>query len=517
MKRIAVAGFQHETNSFAAAPTGWGDFVAADSWPGLLVGPEVATGTCGLNLPIAGFLAAAAQDPEIEVVPLFWCAAEPGGPVTAEAFAAAATLARDGLRRSGPVDGVYLDLHGAMIAEGAEDGEGAVLATIRAVLGPAVPIVASLDLHANLTARMAAEADRLAIFRTYPHLDMAETGARLLGPLKRLMGGRRPARAFRQAPFLIPLHAQNTGAGPARALCASLAARGTDPEEAVELSFGFPPGDVPDAGPALVAYAPTQARADALANALLADLCAQEAAFARPLRDAEAAVRAALAENAAAKGPVVVADVQDNPGAGAASDTTGLLRALVAQDAPDAVLALLCDPEMAAAAHEAGLGAVLRGPLGGKTDPAHGAPLYGAFRVEALGDGRCPYLGAMYGGGVAEIGPAALLRVLSGGEGVRVAVSSRRSQALDRGLLVHLGVDPAAMRVLCLKSTVHYRADFEPIAQRVIEAAAPGAALCDPAAIPYRRLRRGVRLGPGGPPFAPTEGRGAPSDAGVMR
>ena len=477
--RIAIAGFQHETNTFSPRPTTLADFERADSWPQLLRSGAVLAGTRGINLPVAGFAAEAGRA-GVTLAPLLWCAAEPGGRVTDAAFERIAAEIVEGLARAGPIDGIYLDLHGAMVTESHEDGEGELLSRIRGALGP-VPLVASLDLHANISPQMVEAADALAIFRTYPHLDMAETGARCLPILARLADGHPVAKAFRQAPFLVPLHAQHTGAEPCRTLHALAQA------ERAELALGFTAADVPDCGPSVVAYADTRAAAAAAADRVMDGLAAAEGAVAR-----------AMALSAQGPGPVIIADVQDNPGAGAGSDSTGLLRALVEGGAERAVLGLLADPEMARRARAAGPGADIAGPLGGRSGVPGDQPFEGRFRVERIGPGRCRFTGAMYRGSEAVLGDTAVLRVA--GTDVRIVVTAQRSQCLDRALFEHLGVMPREMRIVALKSTVHFRADFEPIARAVLVAEAAGGFACRPDRLCYHRLRTGLRRMPGARP-----------------
>jgi microcystin degradation protein MlrC len=191
-----------------------------------------------------------------------------------------------------------------------------------------------------------------------------------------------------------------------------------------------------------------------------------------------------------AKRPVVIADTQDNPGGGGHGDTTGLLAELIAQRAEGAVLGLINDAESAAACHAAGEGARIALSLGGKSD---GAPLAVQAQVLRLSDGRFLCTGPMTGGNHADLGPSALIGI----EGVRVIVTSRKTQAYDQALFRHLGVEPADQAILVLKSSVHFRADFEPIAEAVLVAAAPGPVVADPAILPFRHLRPGLRLRPG--------------------
>ena len=490
MPRIAVAGFQHETNSFGTGIAGLAEYEMADSWPPLLSGDAVLSGTRGLNLPIAGAIEAARP---ASVIPLLWGSAEPSGPVTDEAFETLTARILDGIEAARP-DGVYLDLHGAMITDSHDDGEGEFLSRLRARLGPDLPIAVSLDMHANVTARMVRHATSLSIFRTYPHLDMAETGARAMAELLRQIEGQRPAKAFRQLPYIIPMHAQYTGAGTMHDLYqAAIAASGPDVQ--VELAVGFPSGDMADTGPAIVAHAQTQEAADKAADALLALALELEPAFDCSLPDAAEATRRAMAYPPGK--PVTIADVQDNPGGGTSSDTTGLLRALADARATGVLLGVIHDAAVAAEAHAQGLGATFEAALGGRT-PGD-TPFKARFTVAALSQGKVAYEGEMYGGGIAEIGPSACLQL--DGQDIRIVVSSIRNQCLDRGYFRHLGLTPEQARILAVKSTVHYRADFEPISQAVISAGAPGQLLCDIPAIPYRKLRPGVRLGPLGPTY----------------
>jgi microcystin degradation protein MlrC len=196
-------------------------------------------------------------------------------------------------------------------------------------------------------------------------------------------------------------------------------------------------------------------------------------------------------------GPVIIADTQDNPGAGGTSDTTGLLRALLEARVDDAVIGVMWDPEVAAAAAAAGPGASIDAALGGKSGPAGVTPLEARFRVLRVGDGRFRTTGPSVGGRDIDLGPMALLAT----GGVRIVVSSKRMQAFDQSVFRHLGVEPGEERMLCLKSTVHFLADFGPLAREVLVALSPGGHVVDPTTYPYRNLRRGVRLAPGGPAF----------------
>ena len=419
-------------------------------------------------------------------MPIVWASAEPAGPLTNDAFEHIAGMICDGLAGAGPLDGVYLDLHGAMVTETLEDGEGEILRRVRAQVGPDLPVVASLDFHANLTAAMVDCASALTIFRSYPHLDMAETGARAHALMADLLKRARPyAKAWRQLPFLVPLQAQATTRPPLDGIYGDLAEPPPPGVVSHDLAMGFPAADIQDCGPAAVAYG---AGAEAAVEALIERVWKAGPALDTDLIDEVAAVRAA----GHGARPTVLADVQDNPGAGATSDTTGLLRSLVAEGAQGAVLALLWDPESAARAHQAGLGTRLRLALGGRFPASGSHPFEAEFLVEHLSDGHFTCSGQMYGGCEVALGRMALLRVVDPLADVRVIVSSARFQCLDLAIFRHMGVEPTEQRILAVKSTVHFQADFAPIADEIIPVASPGSHPCRLEQVPYRRLRPGL-------------------------
>jgi microcystin degradation protein MlrC len=496
MARIAIGGFQHETNCFVESRTDYAYFAAHRDRPPLVFGADVVKWLAGNSFAIAGFM----QDMRSrhDLVPLLWTSGGAGGLVTRDAFERIAGSLVGCLSQAMPVDAAYLDLHGAMVSEDFEDGEGEVLRRVRAALGPGAPLIVSLDYHANVTPQMVELTDAMIAYRTYPHVDRIETGqnaARVMEVL--LQRGRPSGRALRKAPFLIPLNGQCTLVDPSKSVVArSRVAEG----ELINLSYlaGFPPSDLHWCGPSVVAHAWTQKAADRAADDMLDAIVAQEANFAEAMVAPEEGVARAIAVSRTATRPVVIADTQDNPGCGGTADATGLLKALVAADARDAVLAFLCDAEAARAAHAAGEGAQITLALGGRSGPEGVTPFEATFRVARLGDGQFTADGAVTGGRRIDVGPMALLAV----GGVSIAVTSKRLQAYDQAPFRHLGVEPARQKILALKSTCHYRAEFEPMAAEVIVVLAPGYYLADPARYPYRRLRPGVRLRPLGPQFA---------------
>ena len=495
MARIAVGGFHHETNCFVSERTDYAYFMSHRDRPPLVRGKDVIEWLGHTSFALSGFLRDMAA--RHDIVPLLWTSGGAGGLVTSDAYERIAGELVGRLSEAMPVDAVYLDLHGAMVSEPFEDGEGELLRRVRATVGPNVPIAISLDYHSNVTPEMVATTDSLVGYRTYPHVDRPETGQHAARALALLLERGRPqGRALRKLPFLIPLNDQCTMVEPSQGVVArSVVAEG----DLVNLSYlaGFPPSDLYWCGPAVIAHAWTQEAADRAADALTREIALKESEFAVPMLSPEEGVRQAMVIASRASRPVVLCDTQDNPGCGATADTTGVLETLVRLEAQGAVVGYLCDAEAAAAAHKAGQGAEIAIALGGRSGPEGVKPLAGTFRVTRLGNGRMRTTGLVSGGRDVDLGPMALLTI----GGVSIAVTTKRMQALDQAPFRHLGVEPKDQKILALKSTCHFRAEFEPMAEKVIVVIAPGGYLADPAKYPYRRLRPGVRLRPLGPDF----------------
>jgi len=509
--RIAIGGFQHETNTFAPSKAGFDAFAQADAWPALQRGPGLLSAFEDMNIPSAGFIDAM-QARGHDLVPLVWCSATPSAHVKADAFEKIADMLCDDLKAAveAGIDGVYLDFHGAMVCDHLEDGEGELLNRIRHIVGLDMPIVASLDLHANITEQMVALASALVTYRTYPHIDMAETGVRAAHLLDQMAHGMpRQAKAMRKLDFLIPLPAQCTMKDPAALLYADVSvldgARLADGRvSSVSFAMGFPAADIKECGPTVVAYGDSQEAADDAVERISREIADWEEAFREKLWSAEDAVSHAigLGEDQPARGPVVLADTQDNPGAGGNGDTVGILRELMEQDAPNAVLGVLYDPESVEVALSAGVGAQLALSLGAKTGGADEEPVRMTFDVEAISDGEVLAKGPFYGGSTLSLGPTVLLRC----GGVRVVVASKKVQCADREMFRHIGVDPAKVPVVVVKSSVHFRADFGPIAREILVVEAPGPNVANHTRLAYQNLRKGVRLMPTGPAFQGTNG-----------
>ena len=495
MALVAVAGIQHETNTFAPTKAGLDAFKTGGSRPPLTTGPDLFSRVKGKNLPIAGFVERIEALDHI-AYPLTWGAAAPSDMVTEHAFEHIAGLILEGLESAPPYDAVYLCLHGAMVTEHLEDGEGELLRRVRALIGPEMPLVSSLDLHSNTTPLMIEHADLLVAYRTYPHVDMADTGARTAGLLDEMLRrGTKPAKAFRQIPFLIPLNWQCTMMQPAQGVYERMAAM--EGGELLHASFtpGFPAADIHHCGPSVFTYGWSEAAAAETCERLARDVVGLESAFAGRIYDPDGGVQEAMRLAETATRPIVIADTQDNPGAGGDSNTAGMLRALIVNRAEGAALGLMADQVAAEIAHRAGVGAEVNLTLGGHSGVDGDEPFEALYRVEELHHGRFDATGPFYKGAEFNLGPSA--RVCIGG--TEVVLACNKVQMADQALFRFVGVEPTERKILVNKSSVHFRADFAPIAEEILVCAAPGPMIADPANLPWRRLRPGIKLNPLGP------------------
>nr|WP_161788717.1 MULTISPECIES: M81 family metallopeptidase [unclassified Burkholderia] len=492
---ILIAGFQHETNTFAPTRASYQSFVRGEGFPPLARGADVLS-LRDVNVPVGGFIRAAQANGHA-LLPVIWAGACPSAHVTADAFERIGGEIVAAVEAGG-FDAIYLDLHGAMVTEQHDDGEGEILARVRRIVGSRMPIVASLDLHANVTARMAAHASALVAYRTYPHVDMAATGERAAQVLERIVSERRPLHcAMRRLPFLIPINGMCTHAEPAGGAYRLLAQLERDGVVSMSFAPGFPAADFPECGPTVWAHAFDGDAAERAVDVLCAKLVDDETRWGVPFLTPDAAVAEAIRLSRGATKPVVIADTQDNPGAGGDADTMGMVRALLRRAATDAAVGVIWDPDAAAAAHRAGVGARIGLSLGGRSGVRGDAPLAADFEVEHLSDGCFRFDGPMFNGARGDLGAVACLRI----EGVRIAVSTNKMQTFERNQFRVAGIEPERMRIVVNKSSVHFRADFEAIAEAILVAKAPGPMAADPADLAWARLDPDIRLRPNGQTF----------------
>lgn len=459
MSRVGVVGMWHETNTYSSHRATLADFEAFE----LLESSALIDHHVGTQSVIGGFIDGSSHD----LVPVFSAGAWPSGPADAET--ADHLLGRLGRRLDevGRLDGVLVNLHGAMVTEHRPDVEGDTLAVIRERLGD-VPVVCVVDFHANPSLRLVSSADVVIGYDTYPHVDMFDRGREAATLIDRLLGGHRLRTRIGKHPLLVVPLAQGTGDPPMAGVFQT--ARDTAEELDVDrvcVTGGFAYSDVERAGISVLATAGPDHEDECrrVIAAVLAhvDDVADEFLVSRP--GPKEAVAAALASEP----PVVLADVADNIGGGSAGDGTAILRQLIDQQAVGA-LVVIADAEIARMAHEAGVGARIEGMLGGKTDDLHGSPIAFAGDVVALSEGRYTSHGSWSAGLEVSQGRTAWLSV----EGVDVVVTQVPRPPFHVEQVTHIGIDPSQASIIVAKGAVAWRAAYGDIAASVIEVDAPG-------------------------------------------
>jgi microcystin degradation protein MlrC len=485
---VLLCGFAHETNTFADGTTGRDLFRERREQ----FGADIETELRGTNTAEGGVIDAAAEA-GLELVYGVTASATPSGPVAADAYEFYTDAIVGAAEDAHDPDGVVLCLHGAMVPEGRDDGEGPLVERVREVVGPDTPIAATLDLHGNLSERFLDAVDVPVAFETYPHVDMADTGRRATRLLVRAVRGEvDPVVATERPPMADVM-----------ALARDLEAR--DGVLKANVLPGFHQADVPSMGVSI----PVVADGDPD----LARECAREVAgtvwerrhefvgdYPEPPEAVELAAR--LAEGTVAdppesvdrggdpEGPVVLADLGDNPGGGGAADGTTVLRALLDRGVTGAGFAILRDPEAVDRAVAAGVGETVELDLGGKTDDRHGDPIEDIdCYVRAVTDGEFRNAGPMATGTKNSLGRAVDLRC-GRDRGVRVIACENRLQPLDAEVWRHAGIQPERLDVLTVKSTNHFRADYEPMASFVVPVDSPGLVAVDPRRFEYDRVAR---------------------------
>lgn len=482
--RVLSAEISHETNTFNVHPTTLGHF--RDRY--LLDGPAAIAARGDRNTELSGLLETA-RDHGWDVTHVISAAAGPGGRVTREAFETltAPLMAAAG----GGWDGVFLMLHGAMVTEFCEDGEGEILRRLRAAIGPDLPVAVTLDPHGNVTAAMCEMAQILVSFTTYPHVDIRATGRRAAELLHRaMMGEIRPRTLRAHRPMLEEANGGRTDIGPMierQALARAWEARAGI--YAVSINGGFPCADIAEVGPTVLVTG--EAGEDghrAIAEALADDIWdRRHEAINSYLTCAEAAAMAAGWRGGA--GPLVIADYADNPGSGAYGDATALLAALLEAGVGDACFGPLVDPAAAAALQGAAIGSEISLAVGGRTDPRFGGgPLNVTGTVTWAGEGTLVGSGPILGGLRSSFGPTAVLRVA----GIDVLIVGIANQLLDLRQFEAFGIDPAAKSVVALKSMQHFRAAFAPIAGRIVVCDSGALCTLDYGSLDYRNVPRPI-------------------------
>lgn len=481
--RVAIGGVSHETNTFSNIRTTLDLFQQC-------TGQEILDTFTGTQSSLGGFIAVAARE-GFTVVPTFFGRATPSGIVAADAIETMEQRILDGIaaaRADGGLDGVLLALHGAMVTEVDDDGEGHLLHRVRALVGPDVPVVATLDWHCYISETMVQDADALVTYDTYPHVDNWERAVEAGEILMRMIrDGLKPTAARSHPPLLIFGPKTYSEQPPMRTVVAKAHEIERDPRVVtVTVAPGFPYSDIPGAGQYFYVVTDNDpALAQRYADELARFMWEMRREFVPDLAAPEEAVRRAMA---APNGPVVLSDQGDNPGGGTPCDGTLLLKPLLDAGATNAAVAVIADPDAAAQAIAAGVGETVTLTIGGKRDTLHGAPITVTGVVRTVTDGVYRNKGPMGTGVRMEMGPTAVFDV----NGVEILLTTKRVQPTDLEIFRSQGIEPTEKQILMVKSNVHFRAAFTPIAAEIIDVDTPGLTTNHLDQIPYRRLQRPI-------------------------
>ena len=406
--------------------------------------------------------------------------AQPSGTTTRHAYETLRDELLADLRAAMPVDMVLLGLHGAMVADGYDDCEGDLMQRVREIVGDSVVIGAELDPHSHLTPAMVENSNLLIAFKEYPHTDVLERGLELVDLCAAAVQGKvKPVAAVVDCEMIVTMH---TSRQPARGFVDRMQAlEGRDGVLSISAAHGFAWGDVPEMGTKMLVYTDGDApKAQALARQLADELIGMREALAVPYPDIDASLDAALAFDG---GPVVLADGADNPGGGAASDSTFFLRRMVERGIGNAALGPLWDPVAVRIAFDAGVGAQLALRLGGKIGPLSGAPIDLDCTVLAL---HADMTMTGLANTPTALGDCALVEA----HGIQIVLITLRNQAMGMDMFTQLGCDLAAKKIIVVKSSQHFYASFSQVARHVIYAGAPGSVTLDLSTLPYRTVRR---------------------------
>ena len=483
MIRIATAGFQHESNTFSPIPA------SLDLWrrAGILEDAEaIRAEYASSQSTLAGFFAAAAEDPEVELVPLVFARLMPMGAMTREATDYLFSRILAALRDNGPWDAVLLPLHGAAVSETWRDADGELVRRVRETVGPGVPIGLALDMHANVSQQMVHNATVTTVYQTNPHIDayaQALLCARLT--LQAVRGKIKPCCALEMPPLLVNILCQGTDDAPMSDLLRVAQAQRERPGVlSVSVVEGYPYADVPEMGMSFIAVTDNdQALADDVARRLAQAAWDMREALNHGATPIDAAL---LQAQAAPAGPVVLFDVGDNVGGGSPGDSTVILHAARRLGVRD-LLQAVCDPDVVRQCEAGGVGARITAAVGGKSDTLHGTPFAIQATVTALSDGRYEETGPTHGGfRFYNDGASCALRT---DDGYRLVLTSRSAGSSSLQQFRALGIEPLEMKIIVAKGVHSPRPAMEPIAKELIWVASPGVTTADLSTFGYQHRR----------------------------
>jgi microcystin degradation protein MlrC len=490
-RRVLIAMMKHETNTFSPVPT---DLQRFRDW-GLHEDEDVVTAYRGTNHPIAAYIDLA-DEMKAEIVSPVAAEAMPSGYVQKEAYAYLTGRILDAVRSKGPFDAILLDLHGAMVPDGMEQGgEGPLLSAIRK-LAPKTPIGVTFDMHGNMTQETMDNADVVLCYKHYPHTDMAEVGRTTASIIKRMIAGEvKPVISWGQAGILAQTLRMGTADEPMKT--AQQMTRRAEKQKgilAASVFGGFPMADIPDAGLSVVIVADgDRKKADKTRDTILTYCREQKKEWIYNHEKLSQAVRRASGAN---NFPVILLDHADNVGSGGTSDSMMVIKEVLRQKLDGVAVATVYDPDAVKAMAAAGIGATVTLDLGGKSDmPSIGhraEPLRLTGKVKRLSDGEWIVRGPMYTGSKVTSGPTAVFETGPEGARMQIVVTSLHHEPWDAGIFTHIGIDPQHCKYVLLKSRIHYRAGFEQFAKMTVTLDGIGVTTSDNRLLKFTRLKRPI-------------------------
>ena len=456
--RIAIASILHETNTYRREQTQASDFRQARG--------EQILKSRGNATDIGGFVTAC-EKRGIEPLPILAVGAEPSGTIARQAYEGFKAEILDGLENARPYDGVVLGMHGAGVVDGIDDLEADLAEAVRHLIGEGTPLVATFDLHGNVSQRMADALDGVFACHQYPHMDPHERSNEAVALIVRMLEESfRPTTVVETVPLLVPM--TTTFVGPGKTMLAEMLEAELE-AGVIDVSWfhGFPYADIDLVGTHVaVTTEGDRGLAEAVAKRMGRRLWESRASFRPHGLTPEEAIESALLEK---EGPVVINETSDNPGCGAPGDGTHLLRAMLDAKLDSACFGYIVDRDVVNQAITAGVGATIDIVLGAKYDDLHGEPIRAIAYIKAIHDGDLT-LQAMFRGARWRIGPLARLLV----DGIDIVVGSRRSQTFDTEPFLAVGIDVTRYKIVALKSSHHFRGCFQDLAAKIITTDPPG-------------------------------------------
>jgi microcystin degradation protein MlrC len=479
--KIAVGQIAHETNTFSSEITTLDHF---ESWE-LLYGEEIIKNHRNVRDYLGGIIDRSIEL-NLNVIPTLSAFAMPSGTITKETKSYLISQLVNMIKEEKELDGICLALHGAGVADGSDDLEGDVLAAIREAAGYDIPIVVTLDLHANVTEKMVKEADILLGVNYYPHVDSYERGVEAVDYLVKMIEGElKPSMYLEKLPLVIPT--STTNLSPAKDInniCWAMEGK----KDVVDCTFfhGFPYTDIPDLGVSVLTVTNNDPElAKSISKEVGSHIWEVKDQFFPHMASPKEGIRKSVEIQG---GPIVINETSDNPGGGTPGDGTFLLSAMIEDNLQNACFGFICDPEVVKEAHRAGVGSTIDTLLGGKTDRLHGEPIPVSAYVKALADGKFIQSSPMWRGLKMDYGKSARLQV----NGIDIIVCSKKSQTLDEQIFLLHGIDVSTYKVVALKSSQHFRAAFEPIAQEIITVDSPGLSSFQLDSFSFTRVKKGI-------------------------